>query len=114
MGWTILTVLLCVVGSVAFLDFVRNEKNRDKEFISQLKSKNLPYVSSSPVLYSSDIVSEDRGNEDYWYFTELNLKEPEPFHSPFYDQPFILNGCPYYDPSHEIGEFIPNRWYGLW
>ena len=105
MGWTILTFFLCVVGSVAFLDFVRNEKNRDKEFISQLKSKNLPYVSSSPILYSSDVVPEDRGNENYWYFTH---------HSPFYDQPFILNGCLYYDPSYEMGEFIPNRWYGLW
>ena len=88
MGWTILTVLLCVVCSVAFLDFVRNEKNRDKEFVSQLK--NLPYVSSSPILYSSDVVPEDKGNEDYWHFTH---------HSPFYDQPFILNGIPYYDPS---------------
>ena len=105
MGWTILTVLLCVIGLVAFLDFVRNEKNRDKEFISQLKSKNLPYVSSSPILYSSDVVPEDRGNENYWYFTH---------HCPFYDQPFIWNGCLYYDPSYEMGEFIPNRWYGLW
>mgnify|MGYP003377816933 FL=1 len=105
MGWTISTILLCVIGLLAFGDFVRNEKNRDTEFVSQLKSKNLPYASSSPILYSSDVVPEDRGNEGYWYFTH---------HSPFYDQPFILNGCPDYDHSHEIGEFIPNRWYGLW
>ena len=113
MGWTILTILLCVIGSVAFLDFVRNERNRDKEFVSQLKSKNLPYVSSSPILYSSDVVPEDRGNEDHWYFTELeNQSEPIlKFESYWDDWPFIPNGILHYDPNHMWGQWVINPWY---